>query len=165
MSRKQTEQSHGFWKRRIVVVVGYPAPNNHFACPFYASLTALAKFPGVAVRQPPSFLVISPIASTREAAIVSGIVPVFFGMCCHGVSAIKHCCCGINDSVEASFVCRPCSPTRDTSDFRCCDFLPTLRATSRKSASSFREEPCAFSKFTCSPKRPANAATFASALR
>jgi hypothetical protein len=36
---KQTEISHGLWKRCIVVVAGYPAPNYYLACHFYASLT------------------------------------------------------------------------------------------------------------------------------
>jgi hypothetical protein len=35
---KQTEPSHGFWKRRIVMVIGYPAPNHYLACSFHASL-------------------------------------------------------------------------------------------------------------------------------
>ena len=71
------------------MVVRNPAPNNHFACPFYASLTALAKFPGVAVRQPPSFS-LAPLSARGKRAIVLRIVAVFFGMRCHGVSAIKH---------------------------------------------------------------------------
>ena len=32
------ELSHGFWKRRIIVVIGHPASNHYLACSFYASL-------------------------------------------------------------------------------------------------------------------------------
>jgi hypothetical protein len=39
IARKQTELSHGFWKRRIIVVIGHPAPDHYLACSFYASLT------------------------------------------------------------------------------------------------------------------------------
>ena len=37
---KQTENSDGIWKRRAIVVIGYPPPNYYLACSFYASLTA-----------------------------------------------------------------------------------------------------------------------------
>jgi hypothetical protein len=37
---RQTENSHGIWKRRAIVVIGYPPPNHYLACSFYASLTA-----------------------------------------------------------------------------------------------------------------------------
>ena len=49
--RKQTELSHGFRKRRIIVVIGYPAPDHYLACSFYASLTT-ARQMGVAERHP-----------------------------------------------------------------------------------------------------------------
>jgi hypothetical protein len=49
------EPSHGFWKRRVVVVIGYPAANHYLACSFHASLITARrkKNLGVAVRQPP----------------------------------------------------------------------------------------------------------------
>ena len=49
--RKQTELSHGFRKRRIIVVIGHPAPDHYLACSFYASLTT-ARQMGVAERHP-----------------------------------------------------------------------------------------------------------------
>jgi hypothetical protein len=49
--RNQTELTHGFRKRRIIVVIGHPAPDHYLACSFYASLT-MARQMGVAERHP-----------------------------------------------------------------------------------------------------------------
>ena len=50
------EESHGLWKRRIVVVIGYPTANHYLACPLYAPLTtAFWRIREVAERQPPFF--------------------------------------------------------------------------------------------------------------
>ena len=50
------EESHGLWKRRIVVVIGYPTANHYLACSLYASLTtAFWRIREVAERQPPFF--------------------------------------------------------------------------------------------------------------
>ena len=49
--RNQAELNHGFRKRRIIVVIGYPAPDHYLACSFYTSLTT-ARQMGVAERHP-----------------------------------------------------------------------------------------------------------------
>ena len=50
------EESHGLWKRRIVVVIGYPTANHYLACSLYAPLTtAFWRIREVAERQPPFF--------------------------------------------------------------------------------------------------------------
>ena len=51
------EESHGLWKRRIVVVIGYPTANHYLACSLYAPLTtAFWRIREVAERQPPFLL-------------------------------------------------------------------------------------------------------------
>ena len=51
------EESHGLWKRRIVVVIGYPTANDYLACSLYAPLTtAFCRIREVAERQPPFLL-------------------------------------------------------------------------------------------------------------
>ena len=65
------EESHGLWKRRIVVVIGYPTANHYLACSLYAPLTtAFWRIREVAERQPPFFLLPRPVLRVLSGYIL-----------------------------------------------------------------------------------------------